>query len=555
MATNRFNIPTLGFGLGLRATHYPYIFENWPDIGWFEIISENFMDSYGRARKNLEHIKGHYPFVMHGVSLSIGTIDPINSEYLKKLKDFISWLNPVWVSDHLCWTGVAHKNTHDLLPVPYTEEALKHIVARIREVQDFLERPLILENPSTYLEYMDSTMPEWEFIARMVEDADSGLLLDVNNVYVSSYNHRFNPQDYIDAMPMDRVVQIHLAGHTNKGTHIVDTHDDHVIDEVWQLYRYVINKAGFINTMVEWDDNIPEFSVINEELNKAKKAVETSDQYGVLPTFKNKIAPYISNTPTPYEVHQHRVQDAILLADAFDSKPDTWIRNKPDFPPGDQLNVYIKGYRYRLFDIVTDEYKALRYYIGDDEMDHLIKDYINNVPSAWYDAAKFITGFPDYIKKHKSCDEFSYELAVMETSISLLFHTEETSALKPEHISGFTPELLFEQVLQPRKALELFAFKYPVNSYYKSVMNEEEPAKSSPSNSYLAIYRHEDNIWRLELEESEYQLLEKLFSGLKIGEAVEQLVDENKIDEELLLKNLTKWFSRWMQNGLLANLD
>ncbi|MCB1593207.1 MAG: DUF692 domain-containing protein, partial [Alphaproteobacteria bacterium] len=253
MSVNSPKFERIGFGMGLRPSHYPFIFENKPPLDWFEIISENFMDTGGRPVRKLEQILEDYPVVMHGVSLSIGTVDPLNSDYLQKLKTLASWVNPPWISDHLCWTGIAHKNTHDLLPVPYTEEALKNIVTRIRQVQDFLERPIVLENPSTYLEFTSSTMTEWEFIARMAQESGCGLLLDVNNVYVSCYNHRWDPKTYIDALPLDRVAQIHLAGHTNKGTHIIDTHDDHVIDEVWALYRYAISKAGPVSTMVEWD--------------------------------------------------------------------------------------------------------------------------------------------------------------------------------------------------------------------------------------------------------------------------------------------------------------
>ena len=193
MQTHTDILPQLGFGLGLRSKHYPYIFEHKPQVDWFEIISENFMDTDGKPRRNLAHVAEHFPIVMHGVSLSIGTVDPLNSDYLHKLKALKKDINAVWISDHLCWTGIAHKNMHDLLPVPYTEEALTHIVQRLRQVQDFLECPIALENPSTYLEFSHSAMPEAEFIARMALESGCRLLLDVNNVYVTCYNHRHDP--------------------------------------------------------------------------------------------------------------------------------------------------------------------------------------------------------------------------------------------------------------------------------------------------------------------------------------------------------------------------
>ena len=261
----------LGLGVGLRTVHFQHILNERPQVDWFEIISENFMDSGGRPRHVLEQIAERYPIVMHGVSMSIGSTDPLNIEYLKKLKKLAGAVNARWVSDHLCWTGVAGLNSHDLLPIPLNEETLRHVVERIRIVQDVLERPLVLENPSSYVTFADSTMTEWEFLTRMSEEADCGLLLDVNNVYVSSRNHDFDPREYIENVPHERIVQCHLAGHTNLGTHIIDTHDDHVINPVWELYRQAHQLTGGISTLLEWDAKIPEFPVVHAEVLKAKQ--------------------------------------------------------------------------------------------------------------------------------------------------------------------------------------------------------------------------------------------------------------------------------------------
>src|SRR5436190_6877713 len=215
----RFDLPNLGVGVGLRSVHYGHVVDEKPAVDWFEIISENFMGVGGRPAWFLEQIAARYPIVMHGVSLSIGSTDPLDRGYLAALKELARTTKAHWVSDHLCWTGVARRNIHDLLPLPYTEECLRHVVARIREVQDVLERPLVLENPSSYVEFKSTTMSEWEFLARMAEDADCGLLLDVNNVFVSSFNHGFDPYEYLAGIPAERVVQFHVAGHTHKGTH------------------------------------------------------------------------------------------------------------------------------------------------------------------------------------------------------------------------------------------------------------------------------------------------------------------------------------------------
>src|SRR5262245_47963353 len=265
------HLANLGLGVGLRTAHFSHLLQHRPAVDWFEIISENFLDSGGRPRFVSEQLAETYPIVMHGVSLSIGSTDPLDFDYLRKLKSLAGATRARWVSDHLCWTGVAGRNTHDLLPLPLNEETLAHVGERVRIVQSILERPLVLENPSTYVTFADSSMPEWEFLARMAEEADCGLLLDVNNVYVSSVNHDFDPLQYIQSVPHKRVVQYHLAGHTNCGTHCVDTHDGNVIDPVWDLYARAQQLTGRVSTLLEWDAKIPEFPVVHAEVLKAKR--------------------------------------------------------------------------------------------------------------------------------------------------------------------------------------------------------------------------------------------------------------------------------------------
>jgi len=267
---NRWGLPDLGIGIGLRTVHYPHILEKKPDVDFFEVLSENYMDTGGRPVWVLDQVAARYPIVLHGVSLNIGSADPLDREHLSKLKSLAARTRAHWVSDHLCWTGVAGRNTHDLLPMPLTEEALRHVAARVKTVSDILERPLVLENASTYAEFTSSSMPEWEFFGRLMEDADCGMLLDVNNVYVSAFNHGFDPEAYIDAIDPSRVTQYHLAGHTNKGTHIIDTHNDHVIDPVWQLYRRSVARTGNVATLLEWDADIPDFDVVHAEALKAR---------------------------------------------------------------------------------------------------------------------------------------------------------------------------------------------------------------------------------------------------------------------------------------------
>jgi len=267
--------PYLGFGLGLRPDHYEAILNEQPAVDWLEIITENYLVPGGKPLYYLDIFRDRYPLVMHGVSMSIGSSDPLDWSYLKEVKQLAERAQPRWISDHLCWTGVQNKNMHDLLPLPYTEEAIDHIVKRIQQVQDFLGRRILIENVSSYLTYQTSSMTEWAFINEIIQGADCHLLLDVNNIYVSSINHEFNPLDYIRAIPSERIYQIHLAGHDDMGDYIIDTHDHDIVDAVWDLYAETIRYHGLISTMIERDDNIPPLSALLTELERAKNIAET----------------------------------------------------------------------------------------------------------------------------------------------------------------------------------------------------------------------------------------------------------------------------------------
>jgi len=266
--------PYLGHGIGLRTRHFPRVLDGTARADWFEAISENFMIRGGRPLAVLERVRAEAPIVLHGVSLSIGSTDPLNLRYLDELADLAARFAPAWVSDHLCWGSVGGHYAHDLLPLPYTEEALALVAERVRVVQDRLRRRILLENVSSYLTFTHSTMPEWEFLAAVAERADCGILLDVNNVYVSAMNHGFAPEAYVDGIPAARIGQIHLAGHSDHGTHLLDTHDAAVVPAVWDLYRYALRRLGRVSTLVEWDDRIPELEEVVAEAERAR-AIES----------------------------------------------------------------------------------------------------------------------------------------------------------------------------------------------------------------------------------------------------------------------------------------
>ncbi|GEP00692.1 MNIO family bufferin maturase [Methylobacterium haplocladii] len=262
----------LGFGLGLRAQHYTDILDGDPPIDWFEVISENYMIPGGRPLQILDRIRARYPVVMHGVSLSIASTAPPDYDYLKELKALAQRVEPKWISDHLCWTGVHGKNLHDLLPIPYTQESLDHVASRVHLVQDYLCRALTLENVSTYVQFSNSEMTEWEFISELSRRTGCWLLFDVNNVYVSAFNHGYDPYTFLEGIPQDRVVQFHMAGHSHMGTHIIDTHDQPVCDDVWDLYRAALKRFGPVSTIIERDDNIPPLAELLVEMEQTRSA-------------------------------------------------------------------------------------------------------------------------------------------------------------------------------------------------------------------------------------------------------------------------------------------
>jgi uncharacterized protein len=281
MAELSHEFPYLGHGIGLRPPHYAEVVDETPPIDWFEVITENFMVAGGNPRRVLRRVRERYPVVLHGVSLSLGSVDPLDDRYLDELAALAAETEPAWISDHLCWSSYGGHTGHDLWPLPLTEESLAHVVARVEAVQERLKRRILIENVSSYLEYRHSTMPEWEFLAELGRRADCGLLLDVNNVFVSAHNHGFDADAFLAGVPADRVKQIHLAGHRDEGTHLLDTHDHPVSNGVWALYRSAVVRFGAVSTLIERDDDIPPMEQVIAESRQAA-AIE-ADALGAAP--------------------------------------------------------------------------------------------------------------------------------------------------------------------------------------------------------------------------------------------------------------------------------
>lgn len=550
------NFPNLGFGTGLRSSFYKDVLQKWPqEIEWFEIVSENYMfSSGGKPRRIISEVREHYPIVMHSVSMSVGSTDPIDFTYLKQLKDFADWLKPAWLSDHLCWTGVKKLNTHDLLPVPYTEESLKHIIKRIKQIQDFLQRKILFENPSTYLEFSQSELNESEFLAEMAQEADCGILLDLNNIYVSCFNHGLDPKKYIDTIPIERVGQIHLAGHLNKGTHIIDTHDNHICSEVFDLYSYFLSKRQDVSTMIEWDANIPEFQILLTELEKVKKvkANENAVDYLVddLVSSKTKKS-NITKQENLDQLYQEFQKN--ILSDHF-SEDDLQgvIKQKSKLTKTELLSIYSKGYKLRLTDIIKGDYTKLKKYIGEERFLNLIDRYLVEVFSEHKSVNFYSENFAYYLQdnfRNLEIDSKEYELALVESIYSQLFDTgNNKKILSQNEISNLEPENLLNLKLEKAKHIKVLKCKNKLADFLNHKTDRIEEGSS-----ILLFFLDVEKVRFMEISEFENELLDKIEAAQNIASAFNEISCNVALeDQQRFLLQVQTSFAKFCQNELLA---
>ncbi len=417
--------PAQGCGVGLRNKHYPIILSEWPKMDWFEAVTENFMDTGGRPLKVLEEIRQHYPVALHGVSLSIGTCDALDQEYLKKLKELVSRIEPFVVSDHLCWTGVDGENLHDLLPLPFTEEAMKHVVRRVNEVQEILGRPMLLENISTYVTFKHSQVPEWDFLREVARRSGCGILLDLNNIFVNATNHRFDPFRYLEAIPPSMVGQFHLAGHTDKGAYLFDTHSAPVVQDVWKLYEKALCLYGPVSTLIEWDEEIPDFTRLSEEVESARRFYEKSRKD------KPKEVPAVglyfpesalASRPSLLNV-QRELKTRVKATREGKMNPD--LLNPQGGSPGEErMAVYAGGYIARLSEALAEVYETVRHLLGKEAFVELSELYFEHFPSHNYNLNNIGKELPSFIGTTRFAKELPFlpDLAALELAVASAFH-------------------------------------------------------------------------------------------------------------------------------------
>ncbi len=568
---SRFDV---GCGVGLRSQHYPVITEIWPPMDWFEAVSENYMDTGGRPIHILEKVRQHYPVALHGTALSIGSIDPLNQDYLARLKNLIDRIEPFIVSDHLCWSGAEGEALHDLLPLPFTEEALRHIVERVQKVQDRIGRKILLENVSSYLTYRHSTITEWEFLTQTARRSGCGILLDLNNLYVNAVNHQFDPYEYLNSIPGELIGQFHLAGHTDMGAFLFDTHSAEVIDPVWELYRRALKLWGRIPALIEWDDHIPPFERLAQEAETARKIYaeiplrhpegqgpEGSQILRRLSTDRQAQNDGQAEEFTMTNISLTEVQRWFKTqVQPFEKKnslsvPVEKILNPQGGAEGkERLSVYANGYLVRIAESLKETYEAVYHVAGQERFSELADAYARRYPSKSYNLNDAGRHFPEFLKdvtRHTTPFPFLSDLARLEWCIWQAFHAFDETPLDPEKIKGISLEdwencrIIFQPSAK-LAALHWSVLNLWLARYQLPEIRTEELARSQR----ILIGRNGDQVRCELLDVHQYRLLEGLLAGQSLGEACEELAETAEVDLPI-----TQWFSHWVQDGLILRLD
>ncbi len=562
--------------MGLRSQHYPTVTGSWPKVDWFEAISENYMDTGGRPLHILEKVRQRYPVALHGTALSIGSVDPLNLNYLARLKALIGRIDPFIVSDHLCWAGTEGEQLHDLLPLPFTEEALGHVVSRVGQVQETLGRRILLENVSTYVTFRHSTMPEWEFLSEVSKRSGCGILLDLNNIYVNAVNHRFDPLEYLRAIPGERIGQIHLAGHTDKGDFLFDTHSRPIIDKVWALYEEALRRWGPISTLVEWDDDIPPFEELNAEVERAKVIYRRhevrSRESGVahLPDGQgsksendraSSLGPLTSNNASsafqiPLAEAQSLFKTRIRGSGEKQKELDLLLNPQGHATGNERLEVYAEGYPARVRESIIEVYETLRAAFDEDTFETLCLEYAARHGADDYNLNHAGKDLEEFLKNSRFSKKapFLPDLAKFEWALWEVFHAVDTeNTLTKDGLEGISSEDWERCVFHFKPSVRTLASEWPVLDLWKSRRDKAASAKitleGNPQN--VLISRLSDQV-RCELMSSdERRLVETLLAGETLGAACEELAEVSEAEE----LPIASWFHGWIRDGLISRCE
>ncbi len=541
MPANRFNgFTNYGVGIGLRLPHYDHILSEKPVVDWFEIISENYMVDGGRPLKILDEILEQYKIVQHGVSMYFGSAQPLNREHLKRIKQLTRRTRTPWLSDHLCWGSVDGRYTHDLLPLPYTFEAVRATAARIREAQDYLEIPIAVENVSSYAEFHESEMTEWEFLNEVVHVADCGILLDVNNIYVSSQNHGFDPMTYVNAVQADRVAQIHIAGHSKFEKYILDTHDHPVLDPVWAMYARAIERTGATATLLEWDDNIPSFEEVHAEALKANRYLpatrDTSRTTGGLHMNLLEMQRRMAEDVMRPLTLDFAMQSETASGQSMGEIAASYIKPNDRLNSFERLEIYNRQYWFRVIAAVAEDFPALQAVLGEPRFDRLVLAYLREHPSTSFTLRNLGGKLPQWLARNPSFAPRRHSLALDVARLEWAYVEAFDGASERPLSTADLGELSNDSRLALQPHLQLLELRYPVDELVLAV-RKATPASESSSNAagerkrqrssllpplrrsavYLAVHRFDHSVYYRRLDREAFLLLTAIRQDRSLG--------------------------------------
>lgn len=549
---NRRATTCAGFGLGLRTQHYGDFLAQKQDLDWLEIITDNFLVDGGKPLVMLDRIRRDYPVAMHGVAMSIGSASGVDVAYLRKVKALADRVQPMWVSDHLCWTGLNAEHLHDLYPLPYTDEAARHVVEQILRAQDVLQRRLVLENVSSYIDFRDSAASEWQFLSYIAQAADCQLLLDVNNVYVSSVNHGFDPQDYLDALPVHRVQQIHLAGHSDCGTHIVDTHDHPVAPAVWRLYAKACQRFGHVATMIERDDAIPPLRVLLDELRVAR---DTAELVWAEPTSAAQMSPQRGWTSDIRKPGLEQVQK--ILVDHMLDRPCTphasaasLLRAQEGVDVTQRLEIYHHAYRARLCEVLADSFAKTCLYMGSDTFEEEAAVFAVQQPPDSRSLSRYGAGFPVYLASKYPENPELWELAQLDWDLRTRFDGADAPALSAEIAKDFgdTRWLTWAQPLHPSVLLRTVTTN--VAQIWQAINADAQVPEVQllPMPKVMLVWRKLLQPHFQILDHGAATFLHRLDACGSIEDASNALAGTDALPEP---QHLGGWLQSWLNDGIL----
>ena len=548
----------LGFGLGLRTPHYNDFLSAPQPLDWLEIISDNFLVDGGKPLVMLERIRRDYPMAMHGVAMSIGAAEGVDVAYLRRVKALADRIEPLWVSDHLCWTGTPPQHLHDLYPLPYTDEAARHVIEQIRRAQDILQRRLVLENVSSYIDFKHNAASEWQFLAHIAEAADCLLLVDVNNIYVSSVNHGFDPMTYLHALPARRVQQMHLAGHSDNGGYIIDTHDHPVAQPVWELYAQACRLYGPVPTMIERDDDIPALGVLLDELAIARRMadeVALESLPGGPATSASPLADADAPADTPQAPPllqlQRSLASYILDRPATEAPPvSAWIRTPPGVDTAQRLGIYHNAYRARLAEVLAESFEKTCLYMGSDAFEQDARAFAVSHPPAVRNLAHYGADFVAYLAALYPGNPELRELAQLDWDLRTTFDEADAPALDAQAAGAQEAALWLNRTQPLHPSLKLRSIRSNVVQIWQAIHQDQDvPA---------AVQRDEPGtllVWRKALlphfqtlEPDQAAFIRSLSQGRSIEATCTELAGTDVLPEP---QRLAAWLQTWLEEGWL----